>query len=217
MMAAASSLRRSPEAGFQPWVGESYGPASRWGLSVMVLGESHYDERGNSDWGSGLTTRVINDVVNGYHWPTTRLIGQTFMGNDYNAAAFWQSVAFYNYVQELLPGSQARPRMQQLRDGWVPLQEVTRRLAPDVIVAFGYGMWDVLVEHLPDQHSLGISLPGGRGVEKRQDVSYTRLGDALICGFRHPARQYAWRDWKPIVEALMTRARQHSARTPGTA
>ncbi|ENT4838116.1 TPA: hypothetical protein ACNHSB_004962, partial [Escherichia coli] len=89
---------------FQPWVGDHY-HSSRYGVRVMVLGESHYGEP--EDYAPDFTQHVINEHafqpgLRFFTIATNLLRGTTDEPTAEERREAWQHVAFYNYVQEFV-------------------------------------------------------------------------------------------------------------------
>ncbi|WP_370621706.1 hypothetical protein NMD10_27700 (plasmid) [Citrobacter portucalensis] len=134
---------------FLPWVGERY-HSSRYGVRVLVLGESHYGVQ------EDYTPDFTRDVVNGHAFQsgfrfftmiTTLLRGSPGCADEEERREAWQHVAFYNYVQEFVgDAGRIRPTRAMWRDAAAALEEVVTELRPDVILVLGYQMWD----HLPE-------------------------------------------------------------------
>lgn len=199
------------ELRFQPWVGRNYGRRSRWKQSVLILGESHYDE--SYAQGDRLTEFVVRGHVErrGKQYAFWTKIGRTFVGPSYgdppSRRAFWDSVAFYNYVQGFVgTAARQRPTPQHFRSSWTPFQSVLAELQPDVVVALGFGLWAAMEPLLPPRRPLGFALPGGR------DGHYVVLpkaqpGAGVFGYLKHPSTGYRPDEWRPVVAALLDRAR----------
>ena len=198
---------------FRPWVGDQYGRLSRWELSVLLLGESHYDE--GFGQGEHLTEFVVRRHVRreGKQYPFWTKIAKTFVGPMYESAAdrrsFWQSVAFYNYVQEFAgTGPRQRPTPRQFRSAWLPFSEVVGELRPDVVVVLGFGLWDALDPLLASRSALDVPAYGGRsGTFATLPQAHPGVG---VTGFiKHPSAAFRPDDWRSWVSALMGEARKH--------
>jgi hypothetical protein len=211
---------------FQPWVGARYGPRSRWGLSVLILGESHYDQGYNR--GDALTSYVIEEHVarRGPGRPVFTKLERTFDADCTKTTgreAFWESVSFYNYVQEFAgDAARQRPDQRQFRASWAPFVSVLQRLQPDVVVAVGFDLWRSLEPLLPSRAPMLLS--EGRAAD------YAVLPDAapgagVISRIRHPATSYRYEDWRPVVSSMLVVARalhgfpeigEHARRDPNS-
>lgn len=128
---------------FEPWVGKQYYEAKLYGLRILLLGESHYNEK---DQDSTFTRRVVEKCGQGdkrrrFFTITARFILHQGQGGKLSAqqrTAFWDQVAFYNYVQELV-GERARQRPTP--DMWKHSKgayyQVLQDLEPDLVVVLG--------------------------------------------------------------------------------
>ena len=154
--------------GFQPWVGEQYGAGSRFGVRVLVLGESHYGPVGKE------RPAETNEVI---RWFTQRartgegarhlfftkvanvLRGQRGWIDDGDLAAVFQEVAFYNFVQSFV-GDAARghPTFRQWVEAQAPFQTVLDSLRPDAVLVLGLELsrhildWPEHTEHAVVAH-----------------------------------------------------------------
>src|SRR5262245_38404790 len=91
-------------AHFHPWVGSEYRSGGVLGLRLLVLGESHHHT--TPELADRDMTRI---VVENYLAGRARIrfftsVMQVVTGREYfpydRRRAFWDSVAFYNFVQE---------------------------------------------------------------------------------------------------------------------
>lgn len=76
---------------FQPWVGDHY-HSSRYGVRVMVLGESHYGEP--EDYAPDFIQHVINEH------------------------AFQPRLRFFTIATNLLRGTTDEPTAEERREAW---------------------------------------------------------------------------------------------------
>lgn len=149
-----------------PFVGEKY-RNSRYGVRIMVLGESHYSYEEYT--GANFTQKVIADCayVPGFAFfskLTNVLRGRIDWPTDEERREIWQHVAFYNFVQEFVGGeSRIAPTREMWREAQKPFQEVVRTLEPDVILVLGARLWQK-VDALPPTFPVewcGITHPSG--------------------------------------------------------
>ena len=121
---------------FKPWKGSHYGPGSRFGTGVLVVGESHY--------GSGHDTiSVVKDWRGRPHRFFTGIamillgVAHRRMLDWADRKAVWDDIAFYNYFQEFVGD---RPRVPPRADLWAkaeaPFRRVLHELHPDIVVVF---------------------------------------------------------------------------------
>jgi hypothetical protein len=88
---------------FQPWVGKNYKKRTP---RLLVVGMSHYDWDGRNVPKYFVTNEVVQGRMSGeYTSQFCTNIVATCKGripNDEEKEQFWQSVAFYNYIQEFV-------------------------------------------------------------------------------------------------------------------
>ncbi|MDO4224943.1 MAG: hypothetical protein Q4C75_03515 [Bergeyella zoohelcum] len=145
---------------FAPFVGENYEKGIN-GKKVLILGESHYWEEeiyedAYEDLKQGEYLDFTQDVIKSYidyqkgnreHSPWmnsfTKFAKEFYNWDEEktNLIDFWQSVAFYNYVQ--FPISQARtsPTEEEFTQSEKAFYEVVEKYQPDVIIAWGWRLW----------------------------------------------------------------------------
>lgn len=134
---------------FLPYVGEKYA-RSRYGVRVLVLGESHYGHE--DDYAPDFTQNVVRSEAfkpgfRFFSMITTMLRGSTDWPTEKERREAWAHVAFYNYVQEFVGESgRIRPTTSMWRNSETAFMEVVTELRPDVIVVMGHQLWD----RLPD-------------------------------------------------------------------
>jgi hypothetical protein len=135
---------------FLPYVGPKY-PQAYEGKKILVLGESHYTN-GQPGWES-----ITNDVVArflAYHqgqgqfesWMNTfTKFAKSFKQGQMTApeiVAFWQSIVFYNFVQEPMSGPRVAPSAQQFKNSEAAFAQVLATHQPDLVIAWGGRLWN---------------------------------------------------------------------------
>jgi hypothetical protein len=200
---------------FSPWVGKQYGRSSTWGLSVLLLGFSHYDE--GFGQGHDLTQWVIERHIRreGKQYAFWTKIGRTLAGPAYDAAAtreaFWNSVAFYNYIQSFVgTGPRQSPDRDDFRASWPAFLDTIQALAPDVIVGLGTGLWDELTPLLPERHRLVVQ-PIGSRVPEYVVLPQATPGAGVFGYVRHPSTSYSPPAWGRWVAAMGSEASRRVA------
>lgn len=187
---------------FEPWIGRNYGRRSRWRASVLLLGYSHYHEFmevGHPEYTRyvvGRHVRGINDRSR--YW--TKL-ARTFECLD-GREAFWDSVAFYNYIQDFMTGPREDPTPRQVVAAWVPFTQVINRLQPDLVLATGKQLWETI--------SPRVRPPRAIKLEDGRLVPYRLVNGTVVVGYiNHPSSGgYAYSEWCPVVVALLAEARK---------
>lgn len=193
---------------FEPWVGPNYGHGSLWGVGVLILGYSHYHEFKEVQHAEytrhvvGRHVRGINDKSR--YW--TKL-ARTFECAD-GRPAFWDSVAFYNYIQDFMSGPREDPTPRQVVAAWTPFNEVVARLAPDLILVTGKTLWSTIAARIRTPQTLKLS--DSRNVPFR--VMPNRGGAGVVGFINHPSSGgYSYDEWCPVVAALLAEAQQRVA------
>lgn len=188
---------------FHPWVGSRYRSGGPWKRRLLVLGESHYS--GNKREPRTLTQDLTLGYIHGRHshpfWTRTAQVVTGEPVDRLDRSGFWNSVAFHNYVQEIVARS---PRRAPTADAWrrseQPFHEVLRALKPDVILVLGVRLWS----WLPDtgRNESPITMDS----RERDCYSYpTARGRRAMATFiNHPSSfGFRWQDWHPVVERLL--------------
>ena len=133
-----------------PWVGANYAESGFRGRKLLILGESEYE------WTIGalqpeIATWLITANANGskkhrfytkiYHVFSEEPKWQSLE----HFADFWQSVCFYNYIQEKVGTA---PRQRPLPEMWPRWKDVflsvVGKLNPDRILVLGKKLWSSL-------------------------------------------------------------------------
>lgn len=208
----------STEVRYHPWVGERYREQQpRW----LILGESSY--------GLGLTeTCAVQEMIRAHCGATTdsfetgvyrvcagaeRLMTGQYSLDPATKVAFWQTVAFYNYVRDSLSESTSRPTPVQYAQSLAAFNEVVCELKPHVVLVLGIGLWDALpsqrkgwvkgpeLELSMPTNSRKLSLWTGHAEHDAERHSF------LCFPVVHPSRQgFAagdWKDWMTAAKAAV--------------
>jgi hypothetical protein len=157
------------QASFQPWRGQHYTQGIE-GQRILILGESHYhrceddracDNLSDADRNarhSELTRNVVEWWKDHPHRsPLSHQIPKLFK---MEKKVFWESVAFYNYVQAFVgPTARVRPNEELWNESRnaEAFQAVLDRLQPDRILVLGKKLW----ANLPSEKPLLYRHPDG--------------------------------------------------------
>jgi hypothetical protein len=162
---------------FSPAVGRNY-QDSKFGLKLMILGESHYRWDGMPTDSSQTTLASISQGFTCRAFWTQ--LAKLFDQSDY----VWEHALFYNYVQHLLDEPRQRPSAGMWKsfatvEGF---KEVLRRYEPDRILVVGKDTWR--------------KMPGDREIPQGKPVEETRfkLPDQFI-SLSEPSERCAY--WYP--------------------
>ena len=133
-----------------PWRGSGFGEPNDHGLPprLLLVGESHY---GGGDPHDCFTTEVVKDYyIDRGNLPFFSKLAKVILGPDWsqytreNRASFYNSVAFYNFIQHVLGEIQDRPTSEMWEFGRKAFLQCLDFLQPSHIVVFGFGVWDEL-------------------------------------------------------------------------
>lgn len=203
----SSDFDRSANIKFLPWVGNHYSDGFA-GIKTLILGESHYQwdcKRNINNWRE-VTQQLVQEQTDGKYtkafWTKTAM---TFLGHIPSLAdkkSFWDSVSFYNYVQESAGNG---PRIAPANGSWNSsidaFKEVLEFLKPNFILVLGVRSW----RRLPDLERV----PGENveGAPRKTTWCYPNsAGSSLAYGINHPSSGFNARKWHPHVKAAMKKA-----------
>ncbi len=196
-----------PDVTFQPWRGKGYCEGKP---RLMILGESHYDWSDRTDPEHSVTTTVVKlwgiEKRSSFFTKIAALCTGEIPRDAEARRDFWESVAFYNYIQVFVgdaprkrPDSSMRPRSEQA------FRTVLAELRPQIILVLGRQNW----ENMPE---LG-GMAGEPLTSLGNPYSYTWLyptaaGEhALAFHVRHPsAPGFNFRRFIPLFNEARSRA-----------
>ena len=155
--------------GFPPWIGKHYCTENRFGVRVMVLGESHYGAEGTEkptetegvvQWftqraqtGEGERMRFFTVIAN-------ILRGQGGWIGDGDLAQVFQEIAFYNFVQTFVGDApRGDPSFRQWVDAQAPLKTVLEALKPNAVLVLGLESWRHILDWPEDIERAVIAHP----------------------------------------------------------
>jgi hypothetical protein len=153
------------ELNFKAFTGKNY---FKQDFKILVLGESHYCGDGinccfqnpEGKKCNNFTTGVVADRFLGYKnglrgfekWMNTYTkFSNSFMGkrlSNTDTISFWNSISFYNYVQMPMEKPRQSPSIEQFSYSQKALQETILELCPDLIIIWGYRLWNNFPKHL---------------------------------------------------------------------
>ena len=135
-----------PGVTFHPWVGANFGRESRFGVRLLVLGESHYDNDPEySD--CGFTQEVVRDWGQNHRQQFFTKIAKVLLGhrewiNDDVRSEIWEHTAFYDFVQSVVSAPRAPPKSRQWCEAQAPFNTVLKSLKPDAVLILGSRLSD---------------------------------------------------------------------------
>jgi len=197
---------------FHPWIGESY-ENPRFKCRLLLLGESHYGTPENQieSFTQDLTSKYVARTWSHRFWTD---LSQTVLGmhhTEFARSEFWNDVAFYNYVQQIVTDGKTPTDANRIGAGSA-FAEILERLQPNLVIACGQR----LKSWLPDNYRTGEQYASGSiSIESR----YYALsnGDAAeLVPINHPSSiGFHWRDWHPIIKTAHNNVMHRSRRRCG--
>lgn len=177
-----------PSIVFEPWIGSKYTKDNRFGIRVLVLGESHYGDESNTR--STFTTEVVGwlakDVRHAFFTKVSKVLlgldGKTWL-DDEARGEVWEHIAFYNFIQGFVStDSRVRPSAEMWEAAKESFLEVVNKLTPQVVLVLG----KELASHLP---------PMPPGIE--------------LCCIQHPSTGFVYSKWNPLFSQAVLRAKEN--------
>lgn len=195
---------------FPPRIGNEYAHTR-----VLVLGESHYCDKGCADCGlraahpecADFTQRVFNWYLDRSYeregWMNTYLKFERALAGyatqPHESAAVWDKVAFFNYLQVAMGGPRQAGTREQYKQAEQCLYSVMQELRPRVMIVWGKQLW----RHLPYagwQDCEPLLIEGyevDNGIYTLPDGHQVRT----ICIY-HPSSAFEWDKWNKIITAF---------------
>jgi len=191
-----------PTSLFQPWVGSQYDRGLN-GTKVLLLGESHYGGVGDDAPAHEVTSRVVQRwAIDGPTHPFFTKAYRVVCGTptpDRTREEFWNSVAFYNYVQAWVGNNpRVRPTPDEWKTGAAPFQDVLAALCPDRVVVLGKELWNQLPS---PQESRTVTVNSNQIEIRFYSTSSHTAQAAMVHHPSYPAFSYA--RWRPVIRALL--------------
>ncbi len=206
-----------PACQFNPWVGSHYDQGYAGSPRLLILGESHYaknpeNEQPERDWTWRFTCAYMQGQWRHAFWTN---IMQAVIGRHHTKItaaqreAFWQSVALYNYIQEVVPGPRRHIPALAWQASRPAFEAVLEALRPHALLILGVRTWDNLPPATPNSGHTDHQGPAMKAGELRGHTWQYILPDGhpvLAAGIYHPAGGFSWARWHPVVEALLYHA-----------
>ena len=187
---------------FLPWVGKNYASNNYFGKRIMVLGESHHFDK-NDVLDCNATTDVVgNTYLNqrkGLYTEYNRSMN-TFLKferalvNRYTTAdessEIWNSLVFYNYLQESLDAPRVPVKEILYKEAEVPFLQVINKYQPDKLIVWS----DRLYWHLPEicrNNSTSIVVDGKSHQTSSCLLESGKVVD-VICIMHPAASRFSW-------------------------
>ena len=129
----------SEQVRFHPWIGSNYNNSPH---KILLLGDSHHGGEYRSDYTQYAINHHLIEGKKRIRFFTC--IIWTVFGDYTNniVEEEFNNVAFYNYVQKLMPDSRMRPSNDDYEAAKMPFIEVLEKIQPEFIITFGKAVFD---------------------------------------------------------------------------
>ena len=200
---------------FLPWVGPDYSSGGIFGKKIMALGDSHYcgTPCGKCGINPNPKCNIMTSNVIGWYldpeceregWMNTYLkFERSLVGHattHEESHAIWNSIVFYNFLQEALNGPRKAGTSEQHISSIEPFFSVLNAYKPDLLIVWGKRLWS----HLPYENWIEGSEMQIDGEEI--DNGYYKLSDGgkvkAVCIY-HPSAAYDWSYWHRVISAAL--------------
>ncbi len=171
---------------FQPWIGNLYRANNRFGVQVLVLGESHYGDEAETR--PTVTTEVVRWLAQDERHAFFTKVSKVLLGldekiwlNNEARGEVWEHVAFYNYIQGFVSTDpRVRPTTNMWENAREPFLQIVRDLNPQLMLVLGI--------------ELGRNLPAvPSSIE--------------VCVIQHPSTGFSYEKWNRMFLEALERAR----------
>jgi len=184
----------------KPWTGSKY-------TDLLIIGESYHTIAPEYDTADVAYT-IIPKVRDGeieprFHKAVASVVTGQAPG-EFDAEEFWNSVAFWNFVQRSMKDAKEQPTGADFEDGhdrFLELIQLTLKPRPCHILVVSQRVYRSMP---PFEEPMLPELPGGcrsgwPGYYKTGDDSY-----AIAMAIDHPAaRGWKAKDWHPLVHTFL--------------
>ena len=184
-----------------PWVGKSYNDAGYRGRKLLILGESEYEWHPEALQPEIATWLITANANGGLRNPFYTKIYNSFSDEPKRQslehfAEFWNSVAFYNYIQEKVGTT---PRQRPTWEMWPRWRDtfllVLEKLKPNRVLVLGRALWNNL-------NALGLI---GNGMNNEAFFSIGDGKSIKVAHIPHPASfGFKPSEWKKITLTLLS-------------
>ena len=191
---------------FYPWVGSDYKSGGLFEKKIMVLGASHYCEDKN-DATPQLTENVVQrhllrkefePWMNTYTNFERSLVNETTDAN--LRCKIWNSLVFYNYVQEPMDNRMAKPTRSQYKRSASAFYEVLNECHPDCCLVWGKTLW----YNLPEENweETCVIVVDGKDYFRGNYALNDGTKVPFLC-IKHPAQGYAWEYMHRVIDEFL--------------
>lgn len=122
-----------------PFIGANYHISP---YKILLIGESHYLKPSDPNDLSNnpkFTRLIVKELgIEKMNYGNIKLFNRiNILINYANNEAVWNEIAFYNFIQEVMPDNNVRPGKDNYINGWKCLTSVLVSLKPDLCIFIG--------------------------------------------------------------------------------
>lgn len=175
----------------EPWIGSRY---SKQELKTLVLGLSLYSGYVKK----GRVKKMISAIRDeSWRWAFFTKIFNTFNINNLEWSDFWESIAFYEYLQYAFQEPKQKIEEHHWDNAVEPFTQVIKKIKPDIILALGKENY----KRLPDYGDYYTTI-------KYEDIEmqvwkYNLAGkEMFVCEITHPSygKGFSPEIWKKVYQ-----------------
>lgn len=197
---------------FLPYVGPKYGTNNIFGKKIAVLGESHYSQHTSADMTREVMKFYLNPNTEFEGWMNTfTKFGRSLVNKDVSrgeSIEIWESLMFYNYVQEAMTDARVAPTRQQFADSENAFFEVMEEKEPDLLIVWGHRLFNNLPDtNWEDGEELKVE---GRIISN----GYYKLKTGHIVrvvSVTHPSAAYSPSYWYKVLSLFLNKTEKYNA------
>lgn len=193
-----------------PWEGDNYKTGGIFDKHIMVLGTRHYCEK-KTDELLDFTEYVIDKFLNyrKYRSDFEKWMNQftaferSMVNKETNAndsKEIWNSLLFYNYIQDVLKDKNEIPTEEQYKRSESPFFDVLNKYQPDCCIVWGIILWSNLPQKgCVEQETIDVN--ENKHYVRKYIIDSGRKVPFLCV--HSPARGYNWNYWYNVISAFL--------------
>ncbi len=190
-----------------PYIGNFYFTKPK---RILIVGHNHYCANPDIEWTSSITIEKMSEYLQARRTKDKTQIDADLRSFLYfelavngeettseEAMLFWDSVAFYNYVQ--FPNTTEDKikvmKDEQYRGSYDAFFETLRFLKPDYIIAWGITNY----EKMPPQHAENLDFKNQYACIYHLDGQH----DIRVLGIHHPCQGFSREKWRHTIHDFL--------------
>ncbi len=198
-----------------PFIGANYYNGV-CGKKILLVGESHYHENNKQSIdkhnNANFTKIVVNELaINRHYWSTKMFsnLHRAFIGNDnFDTNKFWDSLAFYNFVQRPMITNKGRPSKRDYIIGWNTFFDIVNILKPDVCIFIGTSSSNYLNEY-NNKNPKDFTILNYKWTEKisrtfaRKAKIRVNSKEIDLHFIQHTSQYFSWSKWHKHLKRIL--------------